>query len=216
MTGLAIESELKLIADGEAPLAILATQERLGRARLGPPRTVDELDRYLDTAGGRLASEGWACRLRTRQAATTVSLKGPARHAEGEVLHRRPELNGPATAEATPSAWPRSEARDLLDAMSGGEPLVEQFTLEQTRTEREVLMRGRRAGILSLDLVRVVAREAAVGLLHIVELEFDPASTPAARDAEHLAQALERIDGLRTDPMTKIQHALALIGRSQP
>ncbi len=216
MTGPSIESELKLIADGEAPLAGLATRERLGRARLGPPRTVDELDRYLDTPGGRLASHGWACRLRTRQGATTVSLKGPARHAEGEAMHRRPELNGPATGEAAPSAWPRSEARDLLEAMSGGEPLVEQFTLEQARTEREVLMRGRRAGILSLDRVRVVANEVAAGLLHVVELEFDPASTPAARDAEHLAQALERIDGLRPDPMTKIQHALALIGRSRP
>jgi inorganic triphosphatase YgiF len=214
MTGPTIESELKLIADGEAPLAELATRERLGRARLGPPRTVDELDRYLDTAGARLASHGWACRLRTRQGATTISLKGPARHAEGEVLHRRPELNGPATGDPTPAAWPRSAARDLLEAMSGGEPLVEQFTLEQARTEREVLIRGRRAGILSLDRVRVVANDVAVGLLHVVELELDPASPPTPGDAEHLARALERIDALRPDPMTKIQHALALIGRS--
>jgi inorganic triphosphatase YgiF len=130
------------------------------------------------------------------------------------VLHRRPELNGPATADAIPSAWPRSEARDLLEAMSGGEPLVEQFTLEQARTEREVVVRGRRAGILSLDRVRVVAGGVAFGLLHVVELEFDAASTPSADDAEHLVRALERIDGLRADPMTKIQHALALIGRS--
>jgi inorganic triphosphatase YgiF len=216
MSGPAIESELKLIADDEAPLAGLATQETLGGARLGAPRTVGELDRYLDTVDGRLAEHGWACRLRTREGSTTVSLKGPARHAEGAVLHQRPEVNGPATVEAAPSAWPRSEARELLDAMSGGEPLVEQFTLVQTRTERAVLMRGRRAGILSLDRVTVMAGSVAVGLLHVVELELDPSSGPGAREADHLWQALERIDGLRPDPMTKIQHALALIGASSP
>jgi inorganic triphosphatase YgiF len=214
MSAPAIESELKLIADDEAPLAGLATRETLGGARLGAPRTVDELDRYLDTVEGRLADQGWACRLRTREGSTTVSLKGPAQHAEGAVLHRRPEVNGPATVEVTPSAWPRSEARDLLDAMSGGEPLVEQFTLAQTRTERAVLMRGRRAGILSLDRVRVVTGDVTVGLLHIVELELDPSTAPGAREADHLWQALERIHGLQADPMTKIQHALALIGAS--
>lgn len=216
MSGTVIESELKLIADDEAPLAALSTLETLGRARLGAPRTVDEMDRYLDSVDRRLASQGWACRLRTREGSTTVSLKGPAQHDEGAVLHRRPELNGPATGAVTPSAWPPSEARDLLDAMSGGEPLVEQFTLLQTRTERAVLMRGRRAGILSLDRVRVMSGDVAVGLLHIVELEVDPAAALGARDADHLSKVLERIDGLRRDPMTKIQHALALIGPSFP
>jgi inorganic triphosphatase YgiF len=216
VTGPAIESELKLIADGEAPLSWLATRARLGRARLGPPRTVEELDRYLDTAGRRLASEGWACRLRTRQGSTTVSLKGPAEHREGAVLHRRPELNGPATVRAAPSGWPPSEARDLLDAMSGGEPLVERLTLVQARTEREVVMHGRRAGTLSLDRVKVVAGGVELGLLHIVELELDPTTVPVAPDADHLSEALERIDGLRRDPMTKLQHALDMIARADP
>lgn len=216
MSGPAIESELKLIADDEAPLAGLATRETLGGARLGAPRTVDEVDRYLDTVDGRLAEQGWACRLRTREGSTTVSLKGPATHAEGAVLHRRPELNGPAASEATTSAWSRSEARDLLDTMSGGEPLVEQFTLVQTRTERTVEMRGRRAGILSLDRVRVVTGDVEVGMLHVVELELDPVTGPGARETDHLSQALGQIHGLRPDPMTKIQHALALIGASSP
>ena len=212
----AIESELKLVADGEAPLLELAARETLGRARLGPPRTIEELDRYLDTAGLRLAAQGWACRLRTREGSTSVSLKGPGGHRPGARLHRRPELNGPATAEPAPTAWPPSEARAMLEAMAGGESLLERFTLVQARTERKVRMRGRPAGTLSLDRVRVVARGVEVGLLHIVELELDPATVPVALHADHLSRALERIGGLRPDPLTKVQHALEMIRRASP
>jgi inorganic triphosphatase YgiF len=214
MSGPAIESELKFIADGGTPLSRLAMRRTLGRARLGPSHIAQELDRYLDTAGLRLAALGWACRLRTRDGTTSLSLKGPPRHAADAVLHRRPELNGPAEPEPTPAAWPPSEARDLLDAMSGGEPLVERFTLLQTRTERGVLMGEIRTGTLSLDRVHVVEDGVELGLLHIVELELDPAVGPVERHADHLSRALARIDGLRPDPRTKVQHALELIGRA--
>lgn len=214
MSGPAIESELKFIADDGTPLSRLATRRTLGLARLGPPSTVEELDRYLDTAGMRLATHGWACRLRTRDGTTSLSLKGPPGHATGAVLHRRPELNGPATPEPTPAAWPSSEARDLLDAMSGGDPLVERFTLLQTRTERTVLMHESRIGTLSLDRVRVVEGAVQLELLHVVELELDPAAGPVDRHADHLSQALARIRGLRPDPMTKVQHALEMIRRA--
>lgn len=213
MSGPQIESELKLIADGEAPLRALATRQPLAGARLGPARTVDEVDRYLDTAGLRLASQGWACRLRTRGGSTLVSLKGPAVHGVGALLHRRPELNGPATAEAILAGWPRSEASAALEAMSGGEPLVERCTLVQSRTERDVLVEGRRVGVLSLDRVRVVAAGEELGILYIVELELDPAAEPEP-PADRLARELARIDGLRPDPMTKVQHALEMIGRA--
>jgi hypothetical protein len=83
MSGPQIESELKLMADGEAPLRTLATRQPLAAVRLGPARTVDEVDHYLDTTDLRLASQGWACRLRTREGTTLVSLKGPAVHPAG-------------------------------------------------------------------------------------------------------------------------------------
>ena len=215
MSGPQIESELKLIADGEAPLRTLATRPTLGASRLGPPRTVEELDRYLDTADLRLASQGWACRLRTREGSTLVSLKGPARHETSELLHRRPELNGPATPAPNPAGWPPSEARAALEAMSGGEPLVERCALMQTRTERSVLMRDRRLGTLSLDRVRVVSAGVELGTLHIVELELDPA-VDRDPNAGLLARELVRIDGLRPDPLTKVQHALRLIEAAVP
>lgn len=214
MTGSAIESELKLRADGDAPLAALATLATLGPARLGPPRTVDELDRYLDTEDLRLASQGWACRLRTREGASTVSLKGPAEHLAGAALHVRPEVNGPADPGTDPARWPPSQARAQLLAMAAGGRLLERFTLAQERTEREVRWDGNRAGTLSLDRVRVLRRGRELGQLRLVELELEPAAEAAGLDPGPLALALEAIAGLRLDPITKLEHALEMISQA--
>ncbi|HSM38390.1 MAG TPA: CYTH domain-containing protein, partial [Candidatus Limnocylindrales bacterium] len=90
-----IEAELKLSATDDSALDSMAAAERLGPARLGPARTVLETDAYLDTPDGRLAAARWACRLRTRAERSWISLKGPATHRRGAVLHRRPEIDGP-------------------------------------------------------------------------------------------------------------------------
>ena len=95
-----VEIELKYRARDDAVLARLAAAPALGPAVLDPPRTVDELDRYLDTADGRLAEARWACRLRTRDGRTVLSLKGPPDTelvTDPAALHRRPEVEGPAT-----------------------------------------------------------------------------------------------------------------------
>jgi inorganic triphosphatase YgiF len=207
----AIESELKLLADGEAPLDELALRETLGPAQLGPALTVTELDRYLDTADLRLAGSGWACRLRTRDGAASLSLKGPAEHLAGAALHRRPELNGPATPGADPARWPSSAARDRLLAMAAGEPLVERLALAQTRTEREVRWGVRRVGTLSLDRVHVLHHGSEIGRLNLVELELDPEASGGDLDPEPLSRALQTIGGLRLDPLSKLEHALTMI-----
>jgi inorganic triphosphatase YgiF len=206
-----LEVELKFEADDERPLNELARAAELGPARLGPASTVDEIDRYLDTVDLRLSAVRWACRLRTRNRQTVVSLKGPAEHAAGELLHRRPELEGPATDDLEPSHWQPSPARDLLRSMTGGRPLLERFTLRQRRTERPVLMGGRRCGLLSLDRSVVEHGGRQVGLLRIVELELDPGAVASGLDPDQLAGALTRVAGLHPDPATKLEHALLLI-----
>lgn len=205
------ESELKLRADSDAPLAELAVIERLGPARLGKGRTVEELDRYLDTVTLRLAALGWACRLRHREGAVSLSLKGPAEHEPGAPLHLRPELNGPATQEVDPAAWPPSTARDRLVAMTAGEPLVERFRLAQARTEREVRWGPKRIGTLSIDRVLVLHQGVELGTLSLVELELEPIAAAAGLDPEPLSRALQRISGLRLDPLSKLEHALDMI-----
>jgi inorganic triphosphatase YgiF len=206
-----LESELKYRADDEAPLITLAAASTLGPATLGPARTVDEVDRYLDTPSLRLEARRWACRLRTRDGRTLISLKGPAEHESGAALHQRQEVEGPATHDPRPDGWPRSDARDLLLEMTGGEPLLERLTVAQRRTEREVLQGGARAGLLTLDRVRVLHGGEEIGHLLVVELEFDRAALAEGLDPQPLAVALSSVDGLQRDPLTKLEHALDIV-----
>ncbi len=211
MTAGRIEAELKFWAEDDRPLRALAIAVWLGPAQLGTPRVVDEVDRYLDTADGRLAAARWACRLRSREGRTIVSLKGPAEHEPGDLLHRRPELEGPAGDGLSPMAWPPSPARDQLVGLTGGAPLAERFTLQQERTERGVTLDGARAGLLSLDRGTILLRGVEVGRLAVVELELDPAALEVGVDHRPLAAALAATPGLVADPSSKLERALALL-----
>ena len=210
---MATEVEAKFLADGPGALERLAAADRLGRASLGPPRAFDEVDRYLDTDDGRLAAAGWACRLRDRDGRLRVSLKGPAEAQAADWLHHRPEVEAPATDSLDPRAWPTSEARALLDRLSGGRPLQERFRLVQRRTEREVQLDGAHLGTLSLDSVAVVGdgvRDA--GTLFAVELELQQAGDAVALGSlAELGDALARQPGLEPDGRTKLEHAVALL-----
>lgn len=205
------EVEAKFTAHDAATLAALATMPTLGAATLGPMRRVSEIDRYLDTADGRLAASRWACRLRSRDGAWRVSLKGPPLAGSGGgMLHRRPEVEGPATEVPDPGDWPRGRARALLEALSGGAALGELLVLDQVRGERGVDVDGRLLATLSLDEVRVRRRGAGdVGELRVVELEALPRAPQRAFEA--LADALAAVDGLVPEPLTKLERALDLL-----
>jgi inorganic triphosphatase YgiF len=204
-----LEMELKL-RGSQATLDELAGTDRLGPASLGASLTVDELDVYLDTAGGALAATGWACRLRDRDGQRWISCKGPARHRRGESLHRRPEIEGPAPdGEVTVvTAWPPSAARDLVLRLSGDAPLAERITLRQRRTERPVAVGAARIGTLSLDRVTVERGGRALGGFTVVELELDPEANAA--DTDGVLAALRERPGLEPDPLSKLEHALEL------
>ena len=213
MTGSRVEAELKYTAPSERPLEELEGAEMLGPARLGEPRTVTELDRYVDSADLRLAAVRWACRLRSREGRTIVSMKGPAEHEAGDPLHRRPEIEGPATPSLDAREWPPSPARDRLLAMTGGAALRERFSLDQERTERTVSLDGGRIGGLSLDRVGVVYDGREVGRMFVVELELAPSALAQGVDHAPLAEALAAIDGLEPDPFTQLERALAMLPR---
>lgn len=211
------EVEAKFRADGPAPLDALAVAGSLGRAALGPARTVDETDRYLDTDDGRLAAALWACRLRSREGTTRISLKGPPRDAPSQAWHhRRPEVEGPATDEIAPASWPPSEARDLLESLAAGGALAERLRVNQARTERAVTIDGGAPiGTLTLDRVRLAAGATALGELFVVELELDPASARGEAELEDLAGALAATPGLVAEPRTKLEHALHRLDRAR-
>lgn len=204
-----IEVELKLRALDERPLLELEVARSLGPALLGPATTFEEIDRYLDTADERLAAARWACRLRKRRERSIVSLKGPREPAaqDGAALHRRPEVEGPATDDADPAAWPPSEAREFLARLSGGAPVSEYLRLHQRRTERAVLRDGARLATLSLDRVRVERGDRTLGGLFAVELEH---AGGEERLLDEVAAALSAWRGLAPDHGTKLEHALYL------
>ena len=220
-----VETELKLSATGEGPLQRLAGMRQLGSMPLGTPDTFLEVDRYLDTGEGRLAAAGWACRHRRRARRHLISLKGPPAAATdgpdgaqeetlGGALHRRPEIEGPASARLDPRDWPASAARDRLLELTGGRELQERFVLRQRRTERSVRDGLVRVGILSLDRVSVVQHGAPIGRLWCVELEIER-TTAAPREGpiRRLLADLLAVGGLAIEPMTKLERAVALIDR---
>ena len=207
-----LEVELKFLAAGPAPLQRLVRRRRLGPARLGPPRTVDEIDRYLDTADARLGAARWACRLRSRGERVIVSLKGPPRsRPTASGLHRRPEIEGPATESLDVGAWPASPARDRLLELSGGWALGERLALRQRRTQRAVTLDGRPIGELSLDRVLVTRGGRRGGTLWSVELELNAASAADAGLIAVLQAELQHVPDLAPDLETKLEHALAML-----
>jgi inorganic triphosphatase YgiF len=207
-----VEVELKFMAPGPAPLRALARRRRLGPAYLGPAEVINEVDRYLDTADGRLAEARWACRLRARSERVIVSLKGPPRSgAGGPGLHRRPEVEGPATRSLDPATWPPSDARDRLIEMSAGRPLSERLALRQRRTQRDVVVAGIEVGQLSLDRVTVARGAERTGRLWSVELELSPASAGDDALIAALRTALEQLPGLAPDAQTKLEHAETML-----
>lgn len=207
-----IEVEARFLATGPDVLLALSLIPRLGPATLGEPATSDETDRYLDTADRRLAAALWACRLRSRGTDTWVSLKGPPR-GSASWLHRRPELEGPATASTDPDEWPASEAHAFLDQLRGGEPLEERIRLLQRRTERPVRPDGADEpfGTLTLDQVAISAGSRPLGRLHVVELEARPDAAEVEPQLTALAEALAGVPGLEPEPRTKLEHALELL-----
>lgn len=207
---MAIEVEARFRVEDPEALDRLAALDRLGGAHLGAAEVVDEMDRYLDTADRALAAERWACRLRWRHGRHVLSLKGPPEAGAGGWLHRRIEVEGPATGDPAPEAWPPSEARALLDRLRGGRPLVERLTLRQRRTERAVSLHGRRLGVLSADDVTVVRGGSEVGRFAIVELELARSWAGDEDALPALAAALASIRGLAPEPRSKLERALAL------
>lgn len=211
-----VEVELKYSVTDPAALERRLERDWLGGLAAGPWRTVQMIDRHLDTADGAVRRAGFAARLRRTGDVTVISLKGAAVNGSGGALHRRPEIEGPASEALDPTAWPASEARERLIALTGARPLEVRFTLRQTRRERD--LRGADGwAVLSLDAVGVEAAGQSLGDLRILEVESkggseailagvarelaaEPALAPETRTKAALADELLARAGLAEAP----------------
>ena len=225
------EIELKLVVLDAAAIrnVILDPEAWLpGVVPLGPARTVNVRDQYLDTAGQALEKAGLVARIRTGDGARRLTIKSLARRGDGAV-HRRLELEGDAGDGRDPSgsgavgdvgaagdpgdvggvgdprAWPVSAARErLLDAI-GADPLVTLATLDQRRLQRDIAV-GTSVVELSLDAVEV-ARPGGEPE-RWVELECELRSG-SEKDLAALEVMLGRRSDLTPATISKLARALA-------
>jgi CHAD domain-containing protein len=176
------EVELKYtVRDVDAVRELLDRQLDPG-ITAGPWSTRDDEDAYVDTDRYALAKAGFGARLRRRGSRFTLSLKsrenvGP--HADGEdpgpagsaALHRRVEIEGPATRSLDPRDWPESPARERLVAIVGDAPLRIRFVVQQRRSVRKLRDEDGHAAEVSLDEVRVRSGGKEVGSFAALEVE---------------------------------------------
>ncbi|MEO8625061.1 MAG: CHAD domain-containing protein [Candidatus Limnocylindrales bacterium] len=162
------ELELKFLVED-----LLAAQEWLGlRLAVGGAdswRTIHIADRYFDTADGALGAAGYGARLRRIGRQTTLTVKSDLEVRAG--LHRREELEAPATRSLDPGAWPASEARTRVIEVAGARRLIERFRIEQERHEVEAHVDGALVAA-SLDDIAVFAGGRPAGSLKQLEVEL--------------------------------------------
>lgn len=183
------EVELKYrVTDLQALRAWLENDwaEALPWAELGGSRTKGVEDRYFDTLREALRSHGFGARLRRTGGRYVVTVKSlapdeldsedddprsptPVQHA-GDAVHRRIELEGPASGRLDPRTWPASPARELIDELRGAARLRGLFTIRQVREVRDISAPEGTAQ-LSLDEVRVISGRSVVGTFAELEVE---------------------------------------------
>ena len=129
-----MEIEAKFAVSDIETLQRLQTTDHLAGFALSTGQVKQMCDTYLDTAERLILAAGYACRRRERDEEVWITLKGLG-GAEGAV-HRREELQVLLPADAPPTEWPASPARDRVLELIGEAPLIPLFTLQQTRIVR--------------------------------------------------------------------------------
>ena len=131
-------------------------------------RRLSITDRYFDTPDEALAKAGYGARLRRIGGQTVLTLKSDLEVADG--LHRRIELEAPASKVLDARRWPDSAARRRLLEIVGERRLVVSFAVRQRRLERHVSL-GRAQLAVSLDTAQVSHLGMPVGTLAQLEVE---------------------------------------------
>ena len=202
-----MEIEAKFSIPNRQVFRDFARLRALAGYQLVPGTTVKVVDRYVDTADGRMLAGGYAMRLRQEGDTLVATLKGLG-GADGAV-HRRAELEVSLPQwSANPTEWPESSARTLAESLSGGAELQPLVELAQRRARSNVMDGTRRVAELSLDAVRaVVGRRPA--LYYEVEIELRPDG--AESDLAAIARELSTEWGLAPEPLSKFDRALATL-----
>ena len=208
--GAPIETELKFeVQEPKAIRRLLDADELDGLLATGPLTTVEVEDRYFDTEAHALEAAGRVARLRRTGDVTLVTVKSLAVATDGPV-HRREEIEGPASPDLPPAEWPSSDARSIVMELAGDAPLVELVTIQQRRQVRPYGNDDVSVEV-SLDRVSVLRRRRRIA--RFVELEAELHSGDEARLAA-LGAWLATAHDLAPARESKLQRALASIERA--
>jgi inorganic triphosphatase YgiF len=201
-----VEIEVKLsVTDPAAILALLEhpeAEELAGFASSGALTEQLVVDRYVDTADGRLFAAGARARVRTGGARAVLALK---RHGiqDGAVTARH-EVEGPATDALDAERWPDSLARRELLELTGGAPLVEIARLRQRRRVR-LVRRGVAEVELSLDELEALDGDRVTASRWELEAELKSGARQALQE---LAEVLIGLPATAPATGSKLDFAL--------
>jgi inorganic triphosphatase YgiF len=205
-----VEIEAKFTIPDEGTFQRLLAAPALGRFDLASPALLHVRDRYLDTPTGDIHAAGYACRLRREGDRFLVGVKGLG--GVSGALHRRAEHEQPISRPLPPADWPPGPVRDLVLPLSGGQPLICLFEVEQARHTRSILDAGRALAQLSFDRIDI-SREGVVAA-HFLELEAELQAAGQVRDLERLASQIEEDWGLSPQSRSKFERGLDLFDLS--
>jgi inorganic triphosphatase YgiF len=219
------ELELKFLVEDLAA----ARQWLDRRLRVAEPwQSIQIIDRYFDTADLALSTAGYGARLRQTGRHTVVTVKSDIEITGG--LHRREELESPATRSLDPAQWPDSPAKARVVEVAGGRRLIERFRAEQERHEVEAQLDGA-VVVVSLDEADIWTAGRLAGSLKQLEVELRSGDEAALRvlageiaaagigvpeSRSKLAMALGMVDAAeKTQPTDSMAAAGRLVLRRQ-
>jgi CHAD domain-containing protein/uncharacterized protein YjbK len=168
-------------------------------------QTHEITDVYFDTADEALKAAGYGARLRTVGSDTMLTLKATIEVGDG--LHRRLELEAPATKALAPDRWPESEARSRVIDVVGARRLIESFVIGQQRRERAIEL-GETTAVVSIDEGEVDYLGVAAGELHHLEVELREGN---AADLQALARRITSSGIAKAEDRSKLELAKDLI-----
>ena len=234
------EIEAKFLIGDPAQIAPLRTAPELSPAySLKDIGVVELVDEYLDTPDLRLLRQGYGLRIRSLVDRQLVTLKS-RRVADSEAdagadsgsIYRRMEIEEPLAAGATIapiSGWPESIMQTLLPLLDGAQRLAPLCRLEQTRQKRAILgkppattTQGKpnqhtasptALAELSFDDVRVRANGTGPTLAHYGEMEIELTRGLDETALHAIVAALQTQLAMEPSPVSKLEHALGVIGR---
>ena len=200
-----MEIEAKFAVPDEATWQRLQRVEELAGYSIGPGKTKEVHDTFVDTPDQQIIRSGHVCRQREVDGQIVMTLK--TGHTVEGAVHRREELEITLPHVMPIGQWPPSEIRDRLLALIGDVPLTPLFDQYQTRHVRWVTPGGHRVAEMSIDQVRLTINGQEQAYYEVeVELKDDGTEDDLAR----LAAALQTDWGLSPEPRSKFARALAL------